>query len=128
MFHTIRKTITTSAGGAYTFTTTNKFTGKFIGFHTKVGTMTNCTFTISGLSTHGIATVTRTLYSKAATADTDSTIVMVQAVDTAGSLIAGVYDYICLMNEAVKITIAAGGNAKTMDIEIILDVERPATN
>jgi len=127
MLRSIRKTITTAADGSYTFTTTEKGTGRFLGFHTAVGTMTNCTLTLSGVSTHGIATTVRTLYTKAAVGTTSHVPVRVQCVDAAGSAIAGQYDSPYLINEAVKITIASGGNAKTMDIEILLDIEQSAT-
>ena len=93
-----------------------------------MGTMTNCTLTLSAVDSNGIATTTRTLYTKASVGQTSYAPIRVQCVDAAGSAISGQYDSPCLVDEALKITIASGGNAKTMDIEVLLDVEQFATH
>ena len=127
-------TITTDASGDYTVTTSKKYTGRLIGFHTRLGAspydMTTCTLTIAGVAaaiTNFVAT-TRTLYTKASTGATSFTPVRVQCVDNAGSAIAGEYESPYIVNEAIKVTAASGGNTKKMYLEILLEVQDSATH
>jgi hypothetical protein len=123
MLHSIRKTITTAADGSYTETFGQSMTGKFIGFENQVGTMTNCTFTVKAISSGTIAT-SRTLYTKAALGTTSFLSVKTENVDAAGAAIAGEYDHQYLVDEKPRIEIASGGNAKTLDVRLLFEVER----
>lgn len=130
MLQPVEREITVDAAGDYTDDTPEKFTGRFLGFHTKMGTMVNCTLTIAAVTAaHDAITETvRTLYTKAATGNTSFLPVKVNAVDNAGAAIAGVYEDQYLIDESIRITIAAGGISTTMDLQMLLDVERSATH
>jgi hypothetical protein len=130
MYTRIPVTITTAADGTFALTTDKKYTGRFLGLHTTVGTMTTCTLTISAVTAAvgDIPLTLRTLYTKAATGNTVHIPVRVQCSDTAGSAIAAEYEHPYLMNEAIKISCITGGNVKTMDVQLLLDVEYKATH
>lgn len=134
MLQRIPITITTDALGDFTVTTSRKFTGRFIGFHTRLGTapydMVTCTLTVAGVAAAitDFAAATRTLYTKAATGATSFIAVRQQCVDTAGTAIAGEYESPYVINEAIKVTAAAGGNVKKMYLELLFDTEDKATH
>jgi hypothetical protein len=120
--------ITTDASGDYTVDLPDKFTGKFLGFHHAIGTMTTCTITIASVHTTTNTSCVRTLYTKASTGTTNFIPVKVQVLDIAGSGIAAQYEHQGLMDELLRITVASGGVSKTSHLEILLEVENLATH
>ena len=122
--------ITTDGSGDYTVDLPDIFTGKFLGFHHAIGSMTTCTLTIAAVTEahDSITEKVRTLYTKASTGTTPFLPVKVQTVDAAGSGISGEYEHQGLMDEFIRVTVASGGAAKTSHLEILLEVEKLATH
>jgi hypothetical protein len=126
MLKHIKKIFTADEAGQVNYDFPNYITGKFLGLHISLGTMTD--FGVQIAARNDDFSLSRTVYSANNPGETNFLPIKKQVVDASGNLITGEYEHYLFLDEKLRINLYDANEGETVEFTFLFDMEKQTAN